>query len=446
VACGGSEDGRGTGDLPPATSLTAADGGADGDGSDTGGDGDGDGVDGGDETGVGQNCGDDSDNGAGGTEEDYDFSYIWIANSPEGTVSKIDTITGVEQGRYQTGPASEFGPDPSRTSVNLHGDVAVLNRRGSVTKIATRLEECVDNDGDGQITTSTGPADVKAWGDDECVLWHQDLPFTANLANGNNPNTFGPRPCAWEHNVNSETCQAPAPRLWVGWYEGPTTHRAVFRRLAGDTGITEDEVFVDGVGDDNWGPYGGAVDPDNNFWAVGGGPFLVKIDAVTLDTDIYPTPGKFYGIAVDADGRPWITGGGDNTVSVFDPASGTFTSTMGADVAGEPDARLRGLAIDGAGYGWAAGNAPCRLVKFDAANPVPAMLDTNIQLPNCQTLVGVAVDAAGFIWAVDRAGNQAFKVDPATQQVQLTVAGLVSPYTYSDMTGFGLSLVSVPEG
>ena len=42
--------------------------------------------------------------------------------------------------------------------------------------------------------------------------------------------------------------------------------------------------------------------------------------------------------------------------------------------------------------------------------------------------------------------NMAFKVDPDTYQVQLTVTGLVNPYTYSDMTGAGLDLVLNPPG
>src|SRR5690606_27223764 len=34
---------------------------------------------------------------------DVEFSYIWISNSPAGTVSKIDTKTRIEVARYRTG-------------------------------------------------------------------------------------------------------------------------------------------------------------------------------------------------------------------------------------------------------------------------------------------------------------------------------------------------------
>jgi hypothetical protein len=51
----------------------------------------------------------------------------------------------------------------------------------------------------------------------------------------------------------------------------------------------------------------------------------------------------------------------------------------------------------------------------------------------------VAIDFDGFVWAVPRNGVNAYKVSPETDSVVLTVPGLVSAYTYSDMTGFALS-------
>src|SRR5690606_10548894 len=63
--------------------------------------------------------------------------FIWIANSGEGTVSKIDTVTGVELGRYVVRPDS--GGSPSRTTVNNRGDVAVANRLGGVTMVRANI-------------------------------------------------------------------------------------------------------------------------------------------------------------------------------------------------------------------------------------------------------------------------------------------------------------------
>jgi hypothetical protein len=52
----------------------------------------------------------------------------------------------------------------------------------------------------------------------------------------------------------------------------------------------------------------------------------------------------------------------------------------------------------------------------------------------------------GYVSVVDQTANQAFKVHPDTYQIALTATGLTGPYTYSDMTGAGLDLVTNPPG
>ena len=63
-----------------------------------------------------------------GGNGDSEFSYLWAANSDQGTISKIDTKTVTEVGRYIVRPDS--AGSPSRTSVSLSGNVAVANRSG----------------------------------------------------------------------------------------------------------------------------------------------------------------------------------------------------------------------------------------------------------------------------------------------------------------------------
>ena len=153
-----------------------------------------------------------SDPCIGGGGASVDFSYIWISNSPEGTVSKIDTQSAVEVARYRTGPGE---PDPSRTSVNLHGDAAVLNRAGGVSKFAAIEERCKDLNGDGVIQTSHGPAEILDWGTDECLLWYQDLPFVADPDGGTR---WGPRPIAWDQGEvipDGDACTRVGEAVWV---------------------------------------------------------------------------------------------------------------------------------------------------------------------------------------------------------------------------------------
>jgi len=222
------------------------------------------------------------------------FSIIWIANSPEGTVSKIDTATAVELARYRSGPGSA---DPSRTSVNLAGDVAVSNRRGSVTKIAGSTAACVDGDGDGEIRTSSGPTDVLPWGEDECVLWHVDTGFDATVAGS----TGGPRATAWTAGtLDEETCRIEGADLWVSWRNQPASS-ATIRRLDGDDGTTIGEVVIE-AWPDNWGhgPYGGAADKDGNLWALGTTGSMFRIDGVDFGVLRWDNPVAhvMYGIAL----------------------------------------------------------------------------------------------------------------------------------------------------
>ncbi|MCX4245330.1 Vgb family protein [Paraliomyxa miuraensis] len=424
-ACGGDDDGRGDGSgggtslntFGPTTGLTDNDDSVvddTGDKFDVGG------------TDLGGNGGDCP--GGGGMQGEVDFSIIWIANSPEGTVSKIDTVSGVELARYYTGPTNG-SDDPSRTSVNLAGDVAVTNRAGGIVKIAAREEQCVDTNGNGVIDTSTGPGDVRPFGQDECLLWHVPLP------NGGS-NQQGPRPTAWDAGASNNPCAPDGFRVWVGYYDLPASVGR-FYRLAGNDGTILDEVTAPGWDPygTNYGPYGGAVDANGNFWVTGLWGNLVRIDAVTLDVQRWDFPGDTdpYGMTVDANGHPWTAGWNGHLVH-FDPATQAFEQFQIGN-------RLRGLQIDRNGMLWAAVNNGCGVAQFDTNTKT--VVNALIPLPGCATPVGVSIDIDGMVWIPDQGANLAFKMDPTTYATSVT-SGLVGPYTYSDMTGAGLGLVYNP--
>lgn len=367
-------------------------------------------------------CGD-----SGGDPEGM-FSYIWIANSGEGTVSKINTKTGIEEGRYRV-----EGGSPSRTSVNLQGDVAVSSRDpGGVTKIGAITSHCVDKNADGMIFTSTGPGDVKNFGEDECVLWTKPIPSPGY--------SYGPRATAWEGiKTDPNTCETPNPRLWFAWMDGSYT--AHFMRVDGATGATLDEVTYPWGNADGYSPYGGAVNAKGDFFATGLnlGP-AVKIDAATLAVSDFGIPGGCkYGMSLDANGNIWNGGCIGGNVYVYDVALGQWQ-----DIGNAAGSRVNGVMVDRDGNLWGAGSDPCRLVHVDVATRT--YLNPSIPLPGCSQPWGVSIDVDGFVWVVDMGANLAFKVDPATYQVQLTVTGLVNPYTYSDMTGAGLNLQVNPPG
>lgn len=368
------------------------------------------------------------DGGGGGGMEGESFSYIWISNSPQGTVSKINTETGVEEARFVAGPGTA---DPSRTSVNLLGDAVVVDRAGGIAKIAVKEERCVDLNNNGVIDTSHGPNELLPWGTDECVLWHVPLP-----SGGTVTNQYGPRPVAWE-GVDDDGCAKPKPRVWVGWRDGST---GFFRRLDGETGTITDSASVPWPGT-QWGPYGGATNKEGDFWVLGWqyGP-LVRIDGDTVVPQVYQIPAPpgdtqwTYGMALDANGHPWIAGSA--TVYHFDP------DTEQWDFISVPGASMRGLMVDKEGRAWIANNGASFLVEIDTVTKTLA--NAAVPLPGAGMPVGISIDSSGKVWVVDQSASMAFKVDPDTYQTLLTVSGLVSPYTYSDMTGAGLDLVTFP--
>jgi streptogramin lyase len=382
------------------------------------------------------------DGGAGGCDGDSGgmgdmaYSYIWIANSSQGTVSKINTKTGIEEGRFYTSPMQGSG-NPSRTSVNLLGDVAVSNRDpGGVTKIAALPEHCVDVSGNGMIETSTGPADILPWGTDECVLWHKDIDSPAYGQ--------GPRPTAWEGGkFNRDTCTAEEnPRLWSGHKNA--AGEGIFLRLDGATGNTLDTVNYGlwGVQYD-YGPYGGAVNADGDLVATGlnTNP-AIHIDAETLLlTDLgSPCPACCkYGMTLDQHGDLWVGACFGEGVYYYSFADAQWTVLPNSG-----GTRVNGIMADRDGNVWGAGSSGCRLVQLDVATKT--YVNNNIPLPGCSSPWGVSIDVDGYVWVVDMSASVAFKVHPETYAIELTVAGLIGPYTYSDMTGSGLNLVVNPPG
>ncbi|HEY0133472.1 MAG TPA: hypothetical protein VGB85_05315, partial [Nannocystis sp.] len=138
----------------------------------------------------------------GGAACGCEFSYVWVANSEESTVSKINMETLKEEGRYLT-RADGIG-NPSRTSVALNGDVAVANRHGGLVKFHADVGDCVERNGKPGIQTSSGKDDVLAWEDEECRAWYLDFP------------TSNQRPVAWtQGTVTPGTCDTTGEKVWT---------------------------------------------------------------------------------------------------------------------------------------------------------------------------------------------------------------------------------------
>ena len=359
--------------------------------------------------------------GGGGGGGEPEFSYIWIANSGQGTVSKIDTQTLQELGRYVVRP--DGGGSPSRTSVSLSGDVAVASRLGGVTKIYARSEDCQDTNGTPGIQTATD-ANYLPWGQEECVAWHTPINLSTQ------------RPVAWAPgDLNPVTCEYENEKLWVAGGQNNQTNSVQVYRLNGSDGSIDAMIAMPDVPMGYFGPYGGAVNADGDFWFItydGSPRHLVRVDAQTLMYEKFPIPAELspYGFTVDSKGRPWI--GSFSQVSArFDPTLQQWDTFA---------AHGYGIQEDAMGRMWLADFSLGGVREIDSDS---LALGAAIPLGS-NSVKGVSIDFYGYVWVVDMS-QSAFRVDPDAQTYDV-FNQLVGPYTYSDMTGWGLSNVAFPPG
>ena len=337
---------------------------------------------------------------------DVEFSYIWVSNSTQGTISKINTETLVEEGRFYTRP--DLNGNPSRTSVSLTGNVAVANRNGGLTKFYANPDDCTDSNGNGIINTSTGPADIKACGQEECMAWHTPMVYVSQ------------RPVAWTQGTfNEASCAIEDEKVWTSGTPDGNFVEVVL--VDGDTGVIEATIPIPGVSGGYYGIYGTSVNLNGDMAVAQlGGGTLVNVDLNTLAVQTWPTPAGGYGMTVDQDGYVWTC---SYQAGRFDPVTETWQQ---ASVGGSG-----GCMSDGGDILWMANN------PMIGINRNTLLVEYSIPLP--EYVHGVSVDYQGYVWGVSMTAS-AYRVDPVTGTYD-TVGGLVNPYTYSDMTGFALNNV-----
>ena len=383
--------------------------------------------------------------------EQTKLMFLYVANSDEGTVSKINTETGKEEGRYisalcspdahgrNRGHAQCNGNAPSRTAVDFNGDVWVANRafgqQGTVTKIDHQY--CPDLNGNGQTETSR---DVDGDGRislnnpleylgeaDECILFTVDV--------GGNDGI--PRAVA----LDAGHADRVKGNAWIGCY-----NEDKFYKLDAEDGRVLVEV---GIG---LHPYGAAIDSHGILWSTQQNTGrIVNINTNTNAAgDVIQMDGSCggsYGIAVDQENRVWVGGYNWEGACRYDPATG---STLAVETPGVGVGR--GIAADAEGWIWLAHSwltssvLVGRVTRFRADDG--SQLQTFDFPAGSDETIGVGVDFNLMIWGVNRnSGNEgtACRVDPDTGATSCFPTGL-GTYTYSDFTGFALRNFTAPLG
>ena len=402
----------------------------------------------------------DSDGSLVLSTERTEFAYAWIANTLFGTLTKLDTRTGMQAAEYdsvRTGPGNDARPPgeacltvarggncPSRTAVDLRGAVYVANRafmaQGTVTKIAGLEEDCVDRNGNGVIETSRdldadGVIERSVPGEflgqmDECLLWTVDVGDPDGV----------PRAIAI----------AADGTVWVGLYNGMELFQ-----LHPDDGRVLRHVAL---GSRRFTPYGAAIARDGTLWITEAGTGrILSIDTTTGSVGrVEVARGRdgcsgSYGIAIDARNRVWIAGFQCTSVFRFDPATGRWL-----EVPLPASGATRGIAADdmghiyvGASHEWirigiggiTAGDEVSRITRFRADDGGDVRIWDTPGLSG----IGVGLGPDRRVWIINQTSATAARLDTTTGAIREFPTG-DSPYTYSDFTGYALRTFTAPNG
>jgi streptogramin lyase len=336
------------------------------------------------------------------TQISLNLKFIWIANSPQNTVSKVDCKVVKEVGRYPV------CADPSRTSVDLEGNVWVACRGdGQVAKIMAETKNCVDKNSNGIIETSSGNNIVP---NDECVKFIVQ-PNKGSLARGAAVDKFN--------------------NVWIGYWNA----KSLVQLSAKDGAVLKDV----GLG---CSPYGLVIDQKGHIWGQGascGSLILYNPDTGQVFTGSnMPSlkyPAGAYGLNVDVMGRIWVASGG--AASVYTPGTATWQVINMGWGGG------RGVATSNDGFIYVAVDSSGGAVKINGLTNPPQVEGF---IKGAGSPVGVAIDYDGFVWVVNQSGSSATKMDPKNMSAVGTVGVGPSPYTYSDMTGYTLNYFTAPKG
>lgn len=337
---------------------------------------------------------------------------VWVANSAEHTLSKVDAESATETARYFTG-----GLQPSRVAVDWLGDAWVANREfdgtSSVRKIAGDLERCIDRDGSTTIETSTSSTPIA---DDECVLLTADVGGVGGVA----------RALAIDGNVGPEATRGGD--VWVGLHD-----EEAIVQLDGETGAPIDRWDTPG-----FSPYAAVFDPWGTLWAISRDGYLLSLDRFSTEPVIREVPLAcflLYGLDADEDGNLLLTGFACDRVTLYEPAFDRWTS-----ITTPPS--VRGAVIeqsaDGS-IGWVA-HTDGRVSRI-RMRPLQRLDTLDLGGLGISPLeaIGVGIDDIGHFWAASSQGEPdngvLTRIDIDDLEVSAQVPLGLLPHVQGDLTG-----------
>lgn len=346
--------------------------------------------------------------------------YLWIPNSKENSISAIETRTAALVGTWPL--VSDTGEpcyNPSRTTVDFDFDCWVgcrgfnsyLQSYGGqpINEVDVKVMKVSLKDGKVIKSINVGHAPRALALDARNHLWV-----------GNSVDDT-----VWE--LDGETgqcyrgdradCAQPSVKLGCDFPYGAVVDQKqmlwlVCRGYAGQDGRVAKVDTASGAVVGLYGPFGATA--PTAFGSARGGCI------------------QLYGISVDQLGDVWVGGFTCNDVIKLSGATGAL---LGVKKLG--GTTTRGVAIDLDGNVWAASSSTSTVSKIEGAT---GNLLKTVDVPTGP--IGVAVDAYGHMWAVSQSADSVTKVNGVDSTKRTTALGK-GPYSYSDMLGLSLRMVTL---
>ncbi|HEX2675117.1 MAG TPA: hypothetical protein VHM19_00720 [Polyangiales bacterium] len=345
-------------------------------------------------------------------------STLWVPNTDDGTVSRIDVAKQAESARYRTA-----GGAPIRVAVDHRGDAWFLDDVpdgvAMLTKIAADPTRCAAVS--GKLVTSSSPRDLLAYGKDGCVVLGVPVGEKGD----------GARALAIDGTLSPDN--EPTGDPWVG-----LANAHALLELDATTGKQRRRIDLPG----KLAPYAGAFDPWGALWLIDRGGYLAHVDLSQspASVDVLSVPLACYeleALALDTAGRVLLSGGGCERVVRYDPQRRRFDSTPSPDLL-----TPRGLVVRDDEAWLAFGSGAVGRVKQEPLKVVSTFDLASDGLMPFDSL-GVSSDDTGRIWVASALGGKnghglVTAFDPVKEQVASQISVGFGPRALGDMTGTAL--------
>jgi streptogramin lyase len=340
---------------------------------------------------------------------------VWVPNTAEGTLSKIDARSATEVARYRVA-----GDTPERVAVDHHGDAWVLSPsldgESQLTKVAAGEDRCRVR-GPGALQTSAAAADVLAFGEDDCVLFGRAVGGAGEMA----------------RSLSIDGTRAPDRDLggnaWVGMQNG---QRLIV--LDGDSAEPVLELPLPGVA-----PLDSVFDPWGVLWLVDRAGLLVRVDPAfdPPTVEVLEAPLRCYefdSVASDLAGVLTLTGFACEDVVTYDSRR-----KLWRQIRTEGVLDTRGVTVLGE-HSWVVHTAG----RLSRVVRQPLAIDATFEIASDGVMplesMAVGADSLGRLWVVSSSSagggpGVLSRFDPERELVdaQLVVGELPRPH--GDITG-----------